>query len=221
MDCVLQDKHMQQTSSQQADDIVFIERRREPRIIVSIPARYAFAKRYDTNGNRHELACRIVNISLRSITLVVPVNGAIGDWIFAHCDEFGKLEGTIIRVLHGGFVMTIVATDAELAKLATKIELYEKIKNHDLPDGRKHKRIVPKNPRSTLFFGDDRRLECFVIDFSASGVALSADIKPKIGTPLAVGTLVGRVVRHFATGFAVQFIQLQDIDGLEQRFIQS
>jgi len=212
---------MQQTSSQQADDIVFIERRREPRIIVSVPGRYALASRRDTRGNRREWACRIVNISFRSITLVVPVNGAIGDWLFACCDEFGKLEGSITRVLHGGFVMTIVATDEERHKLAAKIERYEKIKNHDLPNCRKQKRIVPKNPRSTLYLGDDSQLECFVIDFSTSGVAVSADIKPKIGTPLAVGTLVGRVVRHFATGFAVQFIQLQDLDGLEQRFIPS
>jgi len=186
---------MRQTSSQHAADIAIVESRREPRIIVSLPGRYAFAKRSDTNGKPREFACRVVNVSLRSITLVVPVNGAIGDWIFAHCDEFGTLEGSIIHLLHGGFVMTIVATDEELARLAVKIERYEKIKNHDLPDGRKHKRIVPRHPRSTLFLGDDSRLECFVIDFSASGVAVSAAIKPKIGTPLAVGTIVGRVVR--------------------------
>ena len=212
---------MPQTLSQQVADIVIVEGHRDPTIIVSIPARYAFAKRCDTNGNPRELACRVVNISLRSITLVVPVNGAIGDWIFAHCAEFGKLEGSIIRVLHGGFVMTIVATDEELAKLAAKIERYEKIKNHDLPDCRKYKRIIPKFPRSVLFLRDDSRLECFVIDYSASGVAVSAEIKPKIGTPLAVGTILGRVVRHFATGFAVQFIQPQTLDGIEQKIIES
>ena len=212
---------MPQTQTQLTADIAIVECRRDPTIIVSIPARYAFAKRCDTNGNPRELACRVVNISLRSITLVAPVNGAIGDWIFAHCAEFGKLEGSITRVLPGGFVMTIVATGDELAKLAAKIERYEKIKNHDLPDGRKHKRIIPKYPRSAIFLGDDSRVECFVIDFSASGVAVSADVKPKIGTPLAVGTIVGRVVGHFATGFAVQFIQRQDLDGLEQKIIQS
>ena len=212
---------MRQTLSQQVADIPIVECRRDPTIIVSIPARYAFAKRCDTNGNPRELACRVVNISLRSITLVVPVNGAMGDWIFAYCDEFGKLEGSITRALRGGFVMTIAATDEELAKLAAKIEWHHKHKYHDLPDSRRHKRIVPNDPRSTLFFADNSRRKCFIIDISASGVAVSAEIKPDIGTPLAVGKIVGRVVRHFPTGFAVQFIQLQNLDSLEQKIILS
>ena len=211
---------MPQTLSQQVADIAIVERRPEPRIIV-IPARYALAKRYDANGNRPEWACRIVKISLHEMTLFAPVNGAIGDWVIVHWDEFGKLEGSIIRVHPGGFVMTIAATDEELAKLAVKIEWHDKHKNHGLPDSRTHKRIVPNDPRSTLFFADNSRRKCFIIDISASGAAVSAEIKPDIGTPLAVGKIVGRVVRHFPTGFAVQFIQLQNLDSLEQKIILS
>jgi hypothetical protein len=55
---------------------------------------------------------------------------------------------------------------------------------------------------------------------SISGAAVSADISPAIGTPLAVGKIVGRVVRHFVGGFAVQFVELQDLETLEQRIIQ-
>jgi len=212
---------MPQTPGQFADDLVIVERRREPRIIVSVPGRYAMASRRDTRGNRREFACRIVNISLHAMTLVVPVNGPVAERVITHCDEFGKLEGQIARVLDRGFVMTIAATNEERARLADRIDWYEKNKNHDLSDGRKHKRIMPKDPRSTLVLADESRLDCFVIDMSPSGVAVSADIKPKIGTPLAVGTLVGRVVRHLADGFAIQFIELQDIDSLEQRLIQS
>lgn len=211
---------MPQTLSQQVADIAIVERRREPRIIV-IPARYALAKRCDANGNRHEWACRIVKISLHAMTLFAPVNGAIGDWVIAHWDEFGKLEGSITRALRGGFVMALAATDEELAKLAVKIEWHDKNKNHDVPDNRTHKRIVPNDPRSTLILADNSRRKCFIIDISASGVAVSAEIKPDIGTPLAVGKIVGRVVRHFPTGFAVQFIQLQNLDSLEQKIILS
>lgn len=197
------------------------DRRREPRIIVSIPARYALANRRDSNGKRREFACRVVNISLHAMTLVVPVNGAIGERIITQCDEFGRLEGSITRLLDRGFVMMINATDKERARLAAKIDWYEQNKNHDISDGREHKRIIPKDPRSTIIFGDKSRLECFIIDMSVSGVAVSADIKPAVGTPLAVGKLVGRVVRHLADGFAVQFIKLQEFDGLEQRLTLS
>jgi hypothetical protein len=51
---------------------------------------------------------------------------------------------------------------------------------------------------------------------SASGAAVSAEIMPKPGTPLAVGSIVGRVVRHTSDGFAVKFVQAQDTGSLER-----
>ncbi len=201
-------------------DIIVSERGREPSIFLSIPAQYALTNRRGADGKRSEFACRIVSISSRAATLIIPVNGEKGDWVVAHCDEFGRLEGKITRVLDRAFAMTIVATEKERDRLAAKIEGYEGIKNYDLSDRRHHKRIIPKDPNSILVFGDNTRSECFIIDVSTSGVAVSAATTPKIGTPLAVGTVVGRVVRHFSGGFAVQFIQLQNIDGLEQKLIQ-
>jgi hypothetical protein len=187
---------------------------------LSVPAQYALANRCDTNGKRREFACRIVNVSLRAMTLFAPVHGEIRERVVTHSDEFGGLEGKITRILKGGFVITLAASDEERERLATRIEGYEKIKNYDFADRRQYRRVIPKDPRSILVFGDDSRLECFIIDASTSGIAVSADITPEIGTPLAVGALVGRVVRHFRSGFAVQFVQLQNIDGLEQCLTQ-
>jgi hypothetical protein len=202
-------------------DVAVVERRREPRIIVSIAARYALTTRRDTRGNRREFSCRIVDISPSAMTLWVPVNGTIGERVLVHCDEFGKLEGSIIRTLDRGFVMKMVASDDERAKFSAKIDWYEKNKNHELPDSREHKRIRPKDPRSIVVLADGSQLQCFVIDMSVSGAAVSADIRPEIGMPLAIGKVVGRVVRHLPDGFAVQFVQIQELDTLEQRLILS
>ncbi len=218
---------MPQAPNFMLEDIAFIdalstpERRREPRIMVSVAARYALANRRDSQGNRREFSCRIVNISMSAMTLLVPVNGAVGGRVIVHCDEFGKMEGAIVRVLDRGFVMSINASDEERTKLAAKIDWYEKNKNHDLSDNREHRRIMPKDPRSILVLADGTQLQCFIIDMSVSGAAVSADIRPAIGTPLAVGKIVGRVVRHRPDGFAVRFIQLQELEILEQRLIQS
>jgi hypothetical protein len=54
---------------------------------------------------------------------------------------------------------------------------------------------------------------------SVSGAAVSADIIPEMGMPLAVGTVVGRVVRQFAGGFAIQFIEPLPLDSLEERVL--
>jgi hypothetical protein len=42
---------------------------------------------------------------------------------------------------------------------------------------------------------------------SVSGAAVSAPVQPEIGTPLAVGACVGRVVRLLPDGFAVKFVE--------------
>jgi hypothetical protein len=58
-------------------------------------------------------------------------------------------------------------------------------------------------------------MPCFVIDISQSGVAVSAEIWPELGTPMAIGKLVGRVVRYLDVGFALRFMQLQELEQLE------
>jgi hypothetical protein len=45
---------------------------------------------------------------------------------------------------------------------------------------------------------------------SISGAAVSSELQPQIGTPLAVGACIGRVVRRLPNGFAVKFVEPQD-----------
>jgi len=63
-------------------------------------------------------------------------------------------------------------------------------------------------------------MSCFVIDLSISGVAVSADIDPEIGSVLAVGAVVGRVARCFRGGFAVKFVTVQDRVIVEEQVIR-
>jgi hypothetical protein len=51
---------------------------------------------------------------------------------------------------------------------------------------------------------------------SVAGVAVSADLQPHIGMPLAVGACVGRVVRLLPQGFAVKFVEQQSRNHLER-----
>jgi hypothetical protein len=60
---------------------------------------------------------------------------------------------------------------------------------------------------------------CLVLNLSVSGVAISADTVPAVGTVLAVGTIVGRVVRYFEGGFAVQFVECQSRCDVEARLL--
>jgi hypothetical protein len=78
---------------------------------------------------------------------------------------------------------------------------------------------VPENPRSRIVFADGSSEECFILDLSASGAAISAQTIPEIGSVLALATVVARVVRHFDGGFAVRFVERQDVQRLEARLI--
>jgi hypothetical protein len=104
--------------------------------------------------------------------------------------------------------------------LATRINWIVGNKDVGVSDDRTHARFIPRRPLSLLTLADGSVIPCFVVDISATGAAISADILPKVGTPLAVGKVVGRVVRNIAGGFAVKFIEAQDRQEVEALVIR-
>jgi hypothetical protein len=204
---------------QNPDDIAIVDRR-SVRTTASVGGRYLLANKRNLRAERREFACRTVSISTEAVALIGPVKGAIGERVIAHFDELGKLEGQVVRLIPDGFVMSVVMPDDRRTRLAARIDWLDKHKNFRLPDDRKHKRVLPKIPQSTVMLADGSVLGCFVIDMSVSGVAVSADINPQLGDVLAVGKIIGRVVRLFPEGFALRFIELQSPESLESWLIQ-
>jgi PilZ domain len=202
-------------------DVIIVERRRDVRIIVSVPGRYWLPNRWNSGREPERLACRAINISPQAIAFAAPVQGAVGDWVKSEVEHFGRLEGPILRLLDDrGFVMHIATSEGERRELAGRIDWFELHKNHEVGDRRSEARFVPDNPHARLAFHDGTFLECFILDLSVSGAAIAASTLPKPGTFLAVGKVIGQVVRHLVGGFAVRFIEPQNrqsIEGLVSR----
>ena len=201
------------------NDVATVGRQREAGITVDLPGRYWLWNSRDVDGDLKQFACRVVGISPHAVALVAAVRGSVGEWVSADIEHFGRLDGGIERPLdHRGFVMHIVATAEERRRLATKIEWYDKYRNFEVTDRRTHPRSAAEAPFSfsTLLLADGAVMSCLVIDFSASGAAVSADIVPEIGTVLAVGKVIGRVNRHLPGGFAVGFVDEQELRIVEQ-----
>lgn len=192
----------------------------EVNVVLHILGRFAIADKRGKNGERRQFACRMLSLSQSSMLLASPVTGQIGERVISYFEDFGNIQGSITRVMDSGFVARILATSDERSRLMRKLVWLRQNKDYDVPDGRKHKRIIPGDPISTLIFPDAGTMRCFVIDMSASGVAISADTMPEIGSVLAVGTVPGKVVRHFDEGFAVRFHQLQDHHSLEHMVVR-
>ena len=190
-------------------------------IDLRLGGRYSLANRRDLKGNRREFACRTTRVSPFQMMISVPVIGAVGERVISYFGEFGKLDGWIADHVEGGFTLDLAVAREKREQLAGKISWLEKQQKEAVHDARKQARIVPENPHSTLIFADGSQVGCFVIDMSASGAAVSADVQPAIGSPLAIGRSVGRVVRHFREGFAVKFIKPVHRDFLEQLIIKT
>ena len=199
------------TGSVEYSDVVFVEPRRDSRVVVNISAQFSPSDRRNGRGERRVFQCRAVYLSTHAVGFVSPVRVKVGERIIAHIERLGRLEGVVQRVLERGFLMSLSASEQECDRLAEKIEWLEKHKNHEVAERRADLRMTPANMYSRVILPDGNSETCHVLNISASGVALAADAVPEVGAILIIGKIVGQVVRNFDGGFAVQFIERQPV----------
>jgi hypothetical protein len=185
------------------------DRRRHQRVKVNLLGRYMLP-------DRREFPCQVINMSPGGMAMIAPVSGGPGDRIIAYVDHLGRLEGQIARVFENGFAMTISATARKRDKLAAQLTWLANRNILDLPEDRRHGRIVPRNPVGRLILPNGVNLTCRVIDVSQSGAGIASQERPPIGTVVTLGKVQGRVVRHLEDGFAIEFTRLQHPDFLEE-----
>ena len=132
--------------------------------------------------NRQEYPCQILNMSPGSAALIAPVSGSVGERVIAYVDHVGRLEGKILRLVDGGFAMSVNATERKRDKLAAKLTWLANRHELNLPEDRRHERITPRNPAGIIKLEDGRVYQARIIDLSLSGAALELNVKPAIGT---------------------------------------
>lgn len=184
-------------------------------VFLSLNGVYCMKNYRDARGRPCNFGCRLLEISPDGMSLIVPVQGRIGEQVETNFEEFGPLHGKISKKIWGGFALDIVATDDDRRTLAAKIAWLQKFHTRKVEDQRKHKRIIPTKPLSIMIMVDGTYQKCLIIDVSVSGVAVSSEIMPDVGTALAIGRVVGKVVRHLPAGFAVQFLETHDLSTIE------
>jgi hypothetical protein len=185
------------------------EQRRFQRVRVNLLGRYMLA-------DRREFPCQVSDMSPGGMSVVGPVSGKTGERVVAYIDHVGRLEGTIIRLLPNGFAMSISATARKRDKLAAQLTWLANRHILGLPEDRRHDRIVPRNPRTTVVMPDGIAIVCRIIDMSLSGAAIASQNKPEVGILITLGKIPSRVVRHIEDGFAVEFTRMQHPDFLEE-----
>lgn len=190
------------------------------RYIGALTGCYALSERRESNADAVPVyACRLCSISPFQAVIVAPIIAQANETVAAHFKDFGLFHATVARATATGFVLDLNLDEEGREKLAAKIRWKKNNVLSHIPDKREFPRLLPRHPRTVLILADGTRVPCFVIDISQSGAAVSAAVLPGKGTPLAIGQLVGRVVRRLDIGFAMEFTRVQPLDGLEQRMV--
>ncbi|MDH6232915.1 hypothetical protein M2281_003514 [Mesorhizobium soli] len=187
------------------------EKRNFQRVRINIYGRFMLE-------DRTEHPCQVIDMSPGNAALRCETTGQPGEKVIAYLDHIGRIEGVIARILPDGFAMTVIASDRKRDKLAAQLTWLANKHELALPEDRRHERVAPRNPMSTLHLNDGRQYRCRIIDLSLSGAALEIDVKPAIGVQVTLGTMRGQVVRHFDEGVAIEFAVVQRPETLDMEF---
>lgn len=188
-----------------------IDRRRYQRVKLNILGRYMLE-------DRREFPCQAINMSPGGVALIAPAVGSLNERVVTYLDYIGRVEGRLTRVIDGGFAMTVEATPRKREKLAAQLTWLANRHVLNLAEDRRHERYTPMNPFSEVILPNGGRLRCRIIDVSLSGAALALIERPPIGTPVTLGTVRARVVRHFDEGVAVEFTIVHTPESISEHF---
>jgi hypothetical protein len=180
------------------------------RVKISVLGRYMLS-------DRREFPCQVLEMSPGDAMVIAPVPGEVGEKVIAYIDHIGRIEGTVVEPIEGGFLMDVLASARKRDKMAAQLTWLANKDVLNLPEDRRHERVVPDIRHSTVVLDDGRRYNCKIIDISLSGAAIELAVRPAMGTPVTLGRMRARVVRHFQDGVAVEFTSAQEMLNVVQQ----
>jgi hypothetical protein len=184
------------------------ENRRFQRVKVSLLGRYMLS-------DKREYPCQVIDMSPGGVAMFAPVLGRPQEPVIAYIDHIGRIEGQLVRYIDGGFAMTIQATARKRDKLAAQLTWLANRHVLGMPEDRRHERFTPRDPNTTLTLADGTVHPCRISDISLSGAVVALSARPPVGSPILLGRIRGRVIRHLDMGLALEFASIQDPDMLE------
>lgn len=176
------------------------ERRRHARVPITLLGRYMLE-------DRQEFPCQARDMSPGGLLLDAPFPGRVGERVVVYLNEIGRIEGRVVRSVPGGFAITIVTTARKREKLASQLTWLANRHVLGMPEDRRHERIIPSAPLTTVHLPDGRVVTCRLIDVSISGAAMTCETRLEKGLDVIVGSTEARIVRATDGGIAVEFRQ--------------
>lgn len=165
-------------------------------------------------ADKSEYPSKMIDISVAHMTLSSPVVLARNEKVVTHFEHLGLLDGTVEKIVDGGFSMRLNITTRKREKLAAQLTWLMNRSEFSGLEERRHERIAVSNKAISLQVGD-RRYKCVLLDISLSGASLGTNFRPLIGEEVIVGRQRAIVRRHHDQGIGVQFLQVQEAGSLQ------
>ncbi len=200
---------MQALQTQETDRSAGSERRRFQRVKLSLLGRCMFP-------DQRECPCQVSEVSPGDASIVSPFSGEVGERVVAYIDSVGRIEGVLLEKTDQGFVMSISASQRKRDRLADTLTWLANRHVLSLDEDRRHLRRTPKRSETSIVLSDGTSHSVRVIDMSLSGAAIATNLRPPIGSPVRLGRLGARIVRHFDDGIGLEFMRLMSDTAIEQ-----
>ncbi|MDM9622357.1 PilZ domain-containing protein [Rhizobium sp. S96] len=167
-------------------------------------------------ANYEEYECLVIDMSPGDMYVTCQGRPRANERVVAYIDHLGRVEGYVQAIDTRGFTMSINATERKREKLAAQLTWLANKHELGLPEDRRHDRLTPRETLTEMTLEDGSRYNCRIMDLSLSGAAVDVEMRPPIGTPLRLGNMRGRVVRHFVEGVAIEFLSVQSRETLRE-----
>ncbi|CAN1506353.1 hypothetical protein MCEMSEM23_00644 [Rhabdaerophilaceae bacterium] len=177
------------------------DRRAPPRVKISIGGRFMLEDMSEHGGTVVDASIRVLNIKTDAVA-------RLGERVVTYFDTLGRVEGTVEVHTQSGFMMEMATTVRKRDKLASQLTWLANRAVLNLPEDRRHDRIVPRDPRILLKNLSDMKagvMSGHLIDVSQGGCSVSIQGYFQKGDELMLGTTPARVVRAFEGGIAIEF----------------
>jgi len=178
-----------------------IDRRRYERSLVPVAGRLLLP-----SGTEH--TCQVVDISEGGIALSCSAETEFGDKIIVYLDDLGRFEGQIVRFIPNGFAIETQLVTNQRQRLLERIKWLKQKKVG--AERRVFPRRVPTrselNDNTSMTIEAGVKILCKVLDVSVTGAHVQTSKRPRLGTHVTIGRMVGCVVRHTLEGIGIEFV---------------
>jgi len=156
-------------------------------------------------SDRQEFDCLTVDISPGGIAFLAEAQVRTGERIVTYLNQVGRLEGTVVRTFPGGFAIQMRLPQTKRDRLADQLTWLANRASLGLPEDRRHERVTPTHPHTTVRFPNGAEHAGTLADVSMSGAAIFVDFQPPVGSIIVVGSTLAHVIRVTEGGIAVEF----------------